>query len=63
MPGEFELAKGHLMPFAGGLLSVSIFASSLALVIMPEKKCLSKLGGASVTACSEGQVGTMTSKS
>lgn len=42
MHGEFELAKGHLMPFAGGLLSVSIFASSLALVIMPEKKCLSK---------------------
>lgn len=46
MHSEFELAKGHLMPFAGGLLSVSIFTSSLALVIMPEKKCLSKLGGA-----------------
>lgn len=33
----------------GTLLSVSIFVSSLMLVIMPEKKCLSKLGGASIT--------------
>lgn len=40
------------MPFAG-----STFVSSLALVIMPEKKCLFKLGGASITACSEGSSG------